>query len=73
MIRSAVGVTEVVSVAELLAGAVSTTPLGAATVAVLAITPLAEATTVAVTVKVAAPAGSSDTFELMVFTTNRLP
>ena len=63
--RSAVGVTEVVSVAVLSAGAVSVTPNGASIEAVLAITPLAEPATVAFTVNVADPPGNSDTEVLM--------
>ena len=63
--RSAVGVTEVVSVAVLSIEDVSTTPLGAAMVAVLAMTPTADATTVAVTANVAVPAGVRDTVVLI--------
>src|SRR4051812_21628601 len=65
MMRSPVGVTAVVSVATLLPGAVSSTPTGALIVAVLAITPLADATTLAMTVKDAVPPGSKDTLVLM--------
>ena len=65
MIRSAVGVTDVVSVAVLSPGAVSTTPTGASMVAVLAITPEAGASTVAITVNVAVPPGVSETVVLM--------
>ena len=59
--------TEVVSVAVLSAGATSITPDGASIEAVLAITPLAEPATVAFTVNVAEPLGSSDTAALIVF------
>ena len=55
MRRSAVGVRVSVSVAVLLAGELSATPLGTLMVAVLASVPVAEAATVAVRVKVAAP------------------
>ena len=65
MIKSAVGVTDVVSVAVLLPDAVSVTPAGASIVAVLAITPAAEATTVAVTTIVAVPPGFNDTVVLI--------
>ena len=60
MERSAVGFKVSVSVAELLAGADSVTPLGAAIAAVLTRVPVAVATTVAETVNVAdAPTGRS--------------
>jgi hypothetical protein len=63
--RSAVGVTDVVSVAALSSGDVSATPAGAAIVAEFAITPDAEAPTVATTVNDALPAGSSETAVLI--------
>ena len=56
MARSAFGLTDVVSVAELLPGLGSFAPIAAATLAVLAIEPVAEPITVPVTENITEPA-----------------
>ena len=59
--RSAVGVIVVVSVSSLFAVSGSVVPVGAVTIAVLAIVPVADPTTLASTVKVTEPDGARST------------